>query len=174
MKVRRKSFLALALTASFLLCGETELSAEHPYHVSFAEIEFNEGTRSFEIALCLWAEDLEAALTLDEGKPFDLDRVETKEAEKAIAEYVRSSFGILVGDKSISMKWHGHELEKRKLWVYVEFPCEKQTGEIKIVNRLLLEQHEQQANLMQIKFGKKQVSLTSTAARPEFALQGSK
>ena len=72
------------------------------------------------------------------------------------------------------MKWHGHELEKRKLWVYVEFPCEKQTGEIKIVNRLLLEQHEQQANLMQIKFGKKQVSLTSTAARPEFALQGSK
>jgi len=52
------------------------LACAHPYHVSVAEIERDVETDRLEVALKVWPEDLEKALTAQEGESVNLDRTE--------------------------------------------------------------------------------------------------
>jgi hypothetical protein len=92
--------------------------APHPYHVSRAEIEFNAQTNKFQVALCVWPEDLEKAVAKLSKQPVDLDT--TEGVEDLIRDYVANQFRIVdanavveeaVADDDVKEKAEGTENE---------------------------------------------------------------
>ncbi len=142
------------------------VDAAHPFHVSNAEIEYNSKTKSFEIALCMWAEDIEAHFRAATNKPFDLDKI--KNRDQLLADYIDERFTIADANRKVGrLNWVGHELEKRKVWVYFEIKIDSPHN-YTIENRVLLDQHPQQVNLMQVRIGKSRNSFVATQAKAVF------
>ena len=75
---------AIAIFVS-LLPGATRESAAHPFHVSFAEVDWNSETGRLEVALKIDPDDLEQAVRRHFGKRVDIDK---KESTDSIAEYL--------------------------------------------------------------------------------------
>ncbi len=76
----------LMLLIGTSLIGHAVAFAAHPDHVSLTEIEWNAKTGNFEVAICLWPEDLEKALCEQEQKPINLDS--TPHLDQILALYV--------------------------------------------------------------------------------------
>lgn len=66
--------------------------ASHPYHVSLTEIEWNDDSGSFEVALCVWPADLEKALSLQAGRPVNLD--DDPELDQLLNDYIELCFEV--------------------------------------------------------------------------------
>ena len=169
-----RTIIRFCIAASIVLTATATTVASHPFHISQAEIEYNVKTQSFEVALCMWAEDIETHFQNQSDKPFDFDKLKSDEIDKQLSEYVRARFSIKTANQESSRKsaiqWVGHEMEKQKLWVYFEIPL-KDTSQITIENRILINQHPQQVNMMTVKQGKSRESLIATAAKCVFTLQ---
>ena len=67
--------------------------ATHPYHVSRAEVEFNFTTGKFQVALCVWPEDLETAISKLAQRSVNLDTDD--EVDQLISRYIASKFSIV-------------------------------------------------------------------------------
>ena len=62
-----KRVLTLICLAASCLSTQNAM-ASHPFHVSSAEIEYNQNRETFEVAICLWPEDLAKAVSKMEQK----------------------------------------------------------------------------------------------------------
>jgi hypothetical protein len=81
----------VALVAA-VASSPADCQASHPYHVSHAEVNWNEASGNFEVALCVWPADLEKALKGDTGKSVDLDEVEN--LDQLLEAYIGKKFRI--------------------------------------------------------------------------------
>ena len=127
--------ITLICVLSFL---SSPLAASHPYHVSFAEVEWNPKTGNFEVGLCVWPADLEKAISKMENRSVDLD----KEADlSAICKaYVANRFRI-VSDKGRGgeLRWVGEQVDLKQAWLYFEITGDQNPGNWKIDNRVFFE-----------------------------------
>ena len=140
----------------------------HPYHVSRTELNWNATTGNFEVALCLWPADLEKALSRDQGKPIDLDKVEN--LDELLKAYVEKTFLIrsLKSDskegktsateesatKTPTVRWVGHEKNLKQAWLYFEVVVDKTPAKWTVENRAFFELNEDQLNYLQVTAGK--------------------
>lgn len=98
-----KRFAFVFAAVAMVLLGRAEFAcASHPYHVSRAEIEFNLETNKFQVALCVWPEDLEKAVSLVAKKPVNLDNED--DVEILIRNYVASQFRIVDAEAKASQE----------------------------------------------------------------------
>ena len=150
--------ITLICVLSFL---SSPLAASHPYHVSFAEVEWNPKTGNFEVGLCVWPADLEKAISKMENRSVDLD----KEAElSAICKaYVVSRFRI-VSDKGRGgeLRWVGEQVDLKQAWLYFEITGDQNPGNWKIDNRVFFELNSDQLNQIQVKTGSSRTTFAST------------
>ncbi len=158
---RRSLFLGVALVAA-VVSSPADCQASHPYHVSHAEVNWNETSGNFEVALCVWPADLEKALKGDTGKSVDLDEVEN--LDQLLEAYVGKKFRITSAngqadsnsEKPVapSIRWVGHERDLKKAWLYFEISGDKTIRKWKIENRVFFELNEDQLNHVDFKYGK--------------------
>ena len=153
--------LFMAGTGFFLSSGNSTLWASHPYHVSYAEIEWNPQTGNFEVSLCVWPADLEKAISRMNRDSIDLDAA--TDAEAMFEAYVARSFR-MVGrsGKGSPIRWVGAQVGLKQAWLYFEVAGDKKPGEWKIENRLFFELNEDQLNQMKIRVGPNPSSVSST------------
>ena len=125
----------------------------HPYHVSVCEVEFSAGSRSLQITLHIFLDDLEETLTQYSGKPLDIinpkDRIEMN---KLIRNYVSENFSIKINGKSPEKNYLGHELEEDAIYCYIEIKGVKKIKEIEITNTMMISKFEDQVNLVHINY----------------------
>ena len=148
--------------ALILLLGiATYAEATHPYHVSLAEIEFNQTTGNFEVALCVWPADLEKALSRQLGRPVDLDTIE--DLDEKLAQYVSSCFQInnAKGEEA-KIRWVGHEKDLKKAWLYFEVQTKQASSKWTLENRVFFELNEDQTNQVNLRIGSKRSSSVHT------------
>lgn len=123
---------ALALPL-LLLCHSTSL-AIHPFHISTAEMERNQKTGRFEVALKMQVFDLEQALSKQEQRAVNIEKDE--DAPQLLTRYVETHFFLLdkqhlqldaeqpapIDPQLSCSKVHfvGHELKTNWLWIYFE------------------------------------------------------
>ena len=158
---RRSLFLGVALVAA-VVSSPADCQASHPYHVSHAEVNWNETSGNFEVALCVWPADLEKALKGDTGKSVNLDEVEN--LDQLLEAYVGKKFRITSAngqadsnsEKPVapSIRWVGHERDLKKAWLYFEISGDKTIRKWKIENRVFFELNEDQLNHVDFKYGK--------------------
>ena len=158
---RRSLFLGVALVAA-VVSSPADCQASHPYHVSHAEVNWNEASGNFEVALCVWPADLEKALKGDTGKSVDLDEVEN--LDQLLEAYIGKKFRITSSDgqgdsnsekaPASSIRWVGHERDLKKAWLYFEISGDKTVRKWKVENRVFFELNEDQLNHVDFKYGK--------------------
>lgn len=96
----------------------------HPVHVTVTELEFFEGTGTFQVAHKLFVDDLEMAIEKHYGTQLNLfSEEEAPNADSLIQVYLNSTFALdtLNAGKGIPLGWVGKEAgEDRSVWVYRE------------------------------------------------------
>jgi hypothetical protein len=102
--------------------------AEHPFHNSIAEMEWNKESKVFEIALSVWPVDLEKVLKDSREIREQLkstinidDPNQHPVLDPEIQKYVDSKLRAEFRGKPLKMKWLGFEVEKDSVWCYFEW-----------------------------------------------------
>lgn len=119
--------------------------SDHPFHASRASVAYNPETSSLEVALCVYPDDLAAAIARQGGPTLDYDQAD--QVDRLAERYIAERFQFWSGERSLPLHWVGHEQETQNLWLYFEFPVEaRELPSLHVCSRVLLEQFEDQAN----------------------------
>jgi len=95
------------IAAAFLACVfAPRVASAHKFHESLTQLEYNRQTRSVEISIRLFADDLEAALSKRNGKSVRLDK--TQDMESLTLDYLRHTFELKNGEgEAKQLAWVG-------------------------------------------------------------------
>ncbi|MEC9091333.1 MAG: DUF6702 family protein [Planctomycetota bacterium] len=131
----------------------------HPFHVSVAEMEYNSKSQCLEVALRVWPEDLEKALTQQAKNKVDLDT--TKNIDTLIFDYLNKKIKIQnPAGKTCKLTWIGKELGIKQAWLYFEVKTGLSPADFSFSNRLFFELQEDQINLFNLNFGNRRASIS--------------
>jgi hypothetical protein len=148
--------LTLILTA--LLLGYVPLrsvsanaATAHKFYTSLAQVEYNSEEKTAEVALRVFADDLELALTRRAGREVSLDR--TKEADRLVLAYLRDTFEIRNRDgEAKALKWVGMELRAGVAWLYFEAEMPEGLGGARLRDHVLFELFDEQVNTVSVRY----------------------
>ena len=162
--------------------------ANHPFHVSTAEVEFNAKTKRLEVGLKCQSADLERALRLMAGRKLDIEN--DPQVDELVTRYVTDNFFLAVAPlvakaekpdnppgKSPAndvepeipnapeepIKLIGKEFETKWIWIYFELQPPPGDDPLVLVNRVLFEVNTGQINTCLIRQSGKRHALKSTA-----------
>lgn len=157
MKTRR--LLTPALLACACLClWPARPTVAHKFYTSLARVEYNAETKTVEVALRVFADDLELALTRRSGRRVYLDQ--TKDAPDLVIAYLRETFELRGRDgRKAELRWVGMETEADVAWLYFESPLPDGPAGATLRDRVLLELFRAQVNLVNLKYGGRQLDL---------------
>lgn len=153
----------------------------HPYHVSLAEIEFNQETGNYEVSLCVWPADLERALGRMSEEPVDLDTAEN--LDELITKYLEQKFQFRSADDSVApIRFVGKELDLKQGWLYFEMQTTSDQVNVQtdqqvaapttwtLDNQIFFELNDDQANHCNLKVAAEIKSAACTLSSPAFKL----
>ncbi len=124
--------------------------AAHESHHSLASMDFNKDTGRFETALKLVPEQFEAALSLRQGKAFQMDDGPTSDPQ--ILEYLWEAFYLLdATGKRLDLIWVGKEISHEALWLYFEYEL-NDSNTLEIHNKLMFELEPEQVNVVIVNY----------------------
>ncbi|MEM7474471.1 MAG: DUF6702 family protein [Planctomycetota bacterium] len=157
-----------------LLCLCSRTQAVHPFHISFAEIEFNQKNQCFEVALKLHASDLDKVLSNRLKRTVD---VEKDEVDESIQQYLNGHFYLLPEEVAKAEKidaktplsklnFVGKEMEDSWIWIYFELQPPKSEKPLALVNTVFLDLVKDQINTVSIRAGKKRHAVKMTSKTP--------
>lgn len=139
--------LQVSYIVAFLFAGLL-----HPYYVSIFDIDHNSETKTLQIAVRIFTDDLEDALE-DEGGYKNIrlgGEEEAEDAEEWVQKYVSEHLTITVNGQQVPLKYLGRELEKELIWCYLESDPITELSQIQVESDLLMATFEDQTNLVHI------------------------
>ncbi len=139
----------------------TAAARAHPIHTSLAEADYNPKTQKLEIALRVFADDFERALSSRAGRKLTFEKTPTAEFNALAFDYVKEYFGIKLHRSAVSLTWIGRELKDsaNELWLYLEAPLPEGVEGVKLRHALLAEAFSDQLNSIRVRDGSRQVTL---------------
>lgn len=150
MKIKTIKHLSLNITHLFfcITCfsfraGEPKLL--HDFHTSLTEINYNTSTKSAEISIRIFTDDLANALKT---------KINTNPRTDAlISKYIEAHFGFLnAQNQKIVLNYIGKEIENDAIWIYVESPLSYPINKYSLQNDILFEVFNDQTNLVNLKY----------------------
>lgn len=169
--IQFKTTLLLLVVALTCLCESA--FASHPFHVTRAEIEYNAKRKKFEVAICVWPEDLAKAVSKMEDRTINIDTETETNRDKVFHKYVAQKFKFISQSNNDSEKsaaatirWIGSELEVKQGWLYFEVEAKAAATSWSIENRMFFELNDDQLNQVQVRNGKLMESQTLSGQQP--------
>ncbi len=154
--------LALVLTIA--------ASRTHPIHTSFAEADYNPTAKTLEVAVRLFADDVEAALAGLAGKPVSFARTPPKEIDALARAYTTAHFTVKTRDHQLaSLRWVGRELHDaaNEVWLYFEFDLPAGLDGVRLHHALLSDRFSDQLNSVRVRDRGREITLTFLARQAE-------
>ena len=136
-------------------------SRMHPLYISITQISYNTQGKNAEIAIKVFADDLEKAITAaNNGKFLHLNtKQEVANTDVLIQNYLLKSFKIKINGKAANLKWVGKEYETDDaVWCYFEVPS-RSIKTIAVHNTIFTEIYPKQNNIVQVQTAKGKRSL---------------
>jgi len=135
-----------------------DLREFHEFHLSKCEVEFNNDEKTLEIAIQLFIDDTESALSAvghDSLRLFS-DKEDT-DADQIIHSYLQDHFIVFIDAQRYKPTWLGKEIsdDLAGLWCYMTIDNVDPTDEITISNDVLMEVFDDQRNIVKLKYNKK-------------------
>jgi hypothetical protein len=128
----------------------------HDYHTSITEVKFNPHSQSLEVAVKVFTDDLENALTKRAKSKVQYQASSVK-VNALIAAYLKSSLVFeLTKGKALNHRFVGSEEEGDAVWLYLEIPIDSNTlDHIYISNTVLTELFSDQMNIVNVTYNGK-------------------
>ncbi|HWV33738.1 MAG TPA: DUF6702 family protein, partial [Dyadobacter sp.] len=124
-------FLPFLLSSLLLL---TSFKPKHDYHVSVTQMQYNASSRSFEVSIRIFTDDLEKALSQSHSKQRFVIK-DNDQNDRFVEEYIRKSFVLTDSQKKNTLiKYVGKEQEADATWVYLEIPFQGALNGCKLLN----------------------------------------
>lgn len=127
----------------------TAISWVHPYYVSVFEVHHNPDTKTLQVAVRVFADDLEEAL-MQNGyeKLFIGTELEKEAADSAVAGYLMKHIRFEHQDGQVNLTYIGKESELDAIWCYLESPVINRIDSLYIFSDLLIEPFPAQNNII--------------------------
>jgi len=146
-----KKYLILLL----LVAGVFSNANAHPYYVSLCQVNFNSQTKSLEIQMKIFADDLAQGLEKAGHDHLYLgEERENPDTDKFIFDYLKKVLSFRVNGKDATYQYVGKEMDKGAVWVYMEIAEVEDLTSIDVNCSLLTEVLETQSNMIQVQKGK--------------------
>lgn len=134
----------------------------HPIHRSIAEADYNQESHVLHVALRVFADDFETALSAHAKQKLSLEKTPPANLDAAIRAYLAERFTIKSRDGRVAaQKWIGRELRhaENELWLHFEVPLPTGIDGAKIFHGMLSEHFRDQLNSVQVRDGTRKVTL---------------
>ncbi len=142
--------------------------AFHPIHLSITEVDYSEKSRALQLTMRIFVDDLELSIRNQTGAE-GLDILEPgagKTTDELVKAYIADRVKMKVDKKMVKLNYLGHEIEGPAMICYVEVENIKKFTTIEITNKVNLETHDDQSNLVNVNFKGKTKSLRLTNSEP--------
>jgi len=140
----------------------------HPIHLSITEIDHNEKSKALQITMRIFVDDLELSIRKKVNDP-ELDLLEPgngRTTDNLVRDYLMETVKLKVDKKAVKMNYIGHEIEGPAMICYVEVENIKKFTTIEVTNRVILETHDDQSNLVNVNYKDKVKSIRLTNEAP--------
>lgn len=138
--------------AILCLFGST-LAMAHDYHSSITDIKYNPRTQSLQVAVKVFTDDLETALS-KRNKSKVTYSATSESIKQQLAAYMAAtmSFEVTKG-KPLKQRFIGSEEEADVVWLYLEVPVHHTSlSQLYIQNALLTELFDDQMNILNLDY----------------------
>ncbi|HLT53301.1 MAG TPA: DUF6702 family protein [Flavobacteriaceae bacterium] len=145
--MKLKSFLII-----LLLLPIFSFTAAHKYYVSLTQVDYNENSKSLQITMNVFIDDMELALNDTYKKLFNLyTEKELPDSETYFQDYLEKHFRVKINGKPATFAYIGRKYEADVVFFYVEVEKIKAINSIEIENTVLFEHFQEQKNLIKFK-----------------------
>lgn len=139
------------LYAFLLSCLLLSSFTFHPFHTSLTQIQYNAKAQAFEISIRVFTDDLETALTRENGgKPV---RLTAQKQDRLVEKYIRKQFVVADAQrKAKPLTYIGYEPESEAHWIYFEIPDQPADGfkDVVMKQAVLMDLFDDQVNLVNL------------------------
>jgi hypothetical protein len=128
----------------------------HPIHTSYTEAEYRPGAEKLELAVRLFTDDIEAALSRRAGKPVSFAKTPPAAIDAALLAYLRETLLVKsLNGTAQPLAWVGREFKEadQHLWVYLECPLPGGVEGARVRHRVLREIFSDQINSIRLREG---------------------
>jgi hypothetical protein len=143
----------------FLIIPLLSFSA-HKYYLSLTQIEFKKESKSIQIIINVFMDDIETALNKKNNIDLQLTtKKELKNNDLYFEKYLRSKLQFKIDTIAKDFKYIGKEYDGDLVYFYLEIENIFKVSTIEINNKILLQHFPKQQNLIKTKVGKKNKSV---------------
>ncbi|GAB3828524.1 hypothetical protein GCM10028895_42170 [Pontibacter rugosus] len=128
-------------------------AAAHDYHASIADVQFNPRTQSLEVAVKVFMDDLEDALSR-RSKTNVVYSHTSEQVKKHLSDYLSTNLVFEVEQgKPLKHKFVGSEADADVVWIYLEIPVNKAIlPQLYVKNAILTDLFSDQMNIVNINY----------------------
>ncbi|MFT4576858.1 MAG: hypothetical protein ACI9SI_001794 [Polaribacter sp.] len=156
----KKLFLLLLLIPLFAFSA-------HKYYLSLTQIEYNSTSKSVEVIINVFVDDIETALNDIHKKNFELNtKDEITDVDSYFFKYVQNHLKFKIDDTTVNYSFIGKEYDGNVVFFYLEIKDIQSVTKIEVDNTILLEHFPKQQNLVKSKVNKKHKSIMLTKKKP--------
>ena len=140
----------------------------HPIHLSITEIDHNEKSKALQMTMRIFVDDLELSIRKKINDP-ELDLLEPgsgRTTDNLVSDYLSETVKLKVDKKAVKINYIGHEIEGPAMICYVEIQNIKKFTTIEVTNKVILEIHDDQSNLVNVNYHDKVKSIRLTNEQP--------
>jgi len=136
----------------------------HKYYLSLTKIDYIKESKSVQITLRVFIDDLEEALNKKHTKSFKLDtNKELKNSEDYISTYIYNYLKIKLNNKPSSYKYLGKKYETDVVYLFAEIENISSINSIEVQNRILMDNFSEQQNIIKLNINDKKKSFILTS-----------
>lgn len=131
----------------------------HKYYLSLTQIEYNQESKSLEIIINVFMDDIELALNKDYNIDLQLTtKLELENPDQYFEKYLKDKLHFKLQGEEFNFNYLGKEYEGDLVYFYLEIPNVETPQPIEVHNQILLQHFEDQQNVVKLKVGKKRKS----------------
>ena len=124
----------------------------HDFHTSITRMDFNVKEKTFEISIRVFTDDLEKALSKDNGGQ-KIVVLNNDKNDPLVEKYIRKHFALLTSQKQKkAYAYIGKEQEADATWIYVEIPSPETVTGYVLQNSIMHDLFEDQVNLVNLNY----------------------
>ena len=141
----------IALLACFATAPATHA---HPIHTSVAEADYNRTSQKLEVALRVFVDDFETALSAHARRRVSLEQTPPAEFDALTRAYLAATFTVRTREGTLAThQWVGRELKEgeNELWFYFEVPLPGGIEGVRLRHGALAEQFASQINSVRVR-----------------------
>ena len=136
----------------------------HKYYLSLTKIDYIKESKSIQITMRIFIDDLESTLNKINNKSFELDtKAELEDANIYIEKYLLKQFEVNINGSLKNYKYLGKKYENDVVFLFAEIENISVIKSIEIKNRILMDAFPEQQNIIKLNINNKKKSFILTA-----------